>query len=443
MAVRELGYNIGIWQTLDSHTVLLLNTDLSMCGNNVGIAALNVIRDIDRFSAAVISGANQLVSDRFVAVGVGALGSQVVMNAARSGFGNWTLIDHDYLMPHNLVRHSLYRVFVGYKKAEAVAFEANSILGETCLFSAISSNVLHPGRKVGEVSKAFEEAHVILDMSASESVARALARDINGNARRISLFLTPTGKDLVMLAEDKDRELKLDALEMQYYRAVLNDSKLKDHLDTSEDRYRYAQSCRDVTARLPQDLVSLHASIGTRALRTVVRDTSANVAIWQAKKDGTVKRVDVKPAEVVCFVKDGWEIITDKTLLEKLYMLRKDKLPNETGGVLLGTYDLERKIIYIVDALPSPPDSEEWPTLYIRGCEGLCEMVTNLSKKVHGMIAYIGEWHTHPDGAGASPSNDDLKVVKWLDSIMGSAGLPAVMMIVEQPGTVSYRVAKT
>ncbi len=442
MNVRELGYNIGIWQTLDSHTVLLLDTDLSMSGNNVGIAALNVIRDINRHSAAVLSGANQLATDRFVAVGVGALGSQVVMNAARIGFGIWTLIDHDYLMPHNLVRHSLNRAFVGYNKAEAVAFEANSIFGEPGISSAISADILHLGRKAGEVSKAIEEANVILEMSTSESVARMLARDVNSNARRISLFLTPTGNDLVMLAEDENRSFLLDALEMQYYRAILSNDLLEGHLDLSDKRYRYAQSCRDVTSRLPQYLVALHASIATRALRTVVRDTSANVTIWQAKEDGTVRRIDVIPAEVVCFVKDGWEIITDKALLENLYTMRNDKLPNETGGVLLGTYDMERKIIYIVDALPSPPDSEEWPTLYIRGCEGLSEKVTKLSQKVHGMINYIGEWHTHPDGAGTCPSNDDIKVVKWLEDIMGSAGLPAVMMIVEQPGRVSYCVAK-
>lgn len=443
MNVRELGYNIGIWQSFGSQTALLLDTDLSMSGNNVGIAALNVIRDIDRFSATAISGANQLVTDRFVAVGVGALGSQVVMNAARTGFGTWTLIDHDYLMPHNLVRHSLNRVFVGYNKAEAVAFEANSIFGGTGISSAISADVLHLGRKAGEVSKAIEEANVILEMSTSESVARMLARDTNSNARRISLFLTPTGNDLVMLAEDENRSFMLDALEMQYYRAILSNDLLEGHLDLSDERYRYAQSCRDVTSRLPQYLVALHASIATRALRTVVRDTSANVAIWQAQEDGTVRRVDVIPAEVVCFVKDGWEIITDEALLENLYKMRNDKLPNETGGVLLGTYDMERKIIYIVDALSSPPDSEEWPTLYIRGCESLNENVTNLSKKVHGMINYIGEWHTHPDGAGTCPSNDDLKVVNWLEGIMGSAGLPAVMMIVEQPGRVSYCVAKT
>lgn len=389
--IREFGTRIGIWDIQDHQPGLIIPTDTSKMGDRVGVAVLNVIRDINQSMAATLNGEIQQESIHLVAVGLGALGSQVVMNVARSGFGTWTLIDHDCLMPHNLIRHSLNRVFVGYNKAEAVAFEANSILGGTCMFSAISSDVLHPGRKGGEVLQTIKEAHVVLDMSASESVARMLARDINSNARRISLFLTPTGKDLVMLVEDKDRELKLDALEMQYYRAVLNDNKLEDHLDFTEDRYRYAQSCRDVTARLPQYLVSLHSSIGSKALMDINRTTSASMSIWRTNKDCTIDRVDIEPARVVNILADEWEIVTDVTLLDYLHGLRKRKLPNETGGVLLGSYDMERKVIYIVDVLASPPDSEEWPTLYIRGCEGLHENVTNLSKKVHGMINYIGE----------------------------------------------------
>ena len=37
-----------------------------------------------------------------VAIGVGALGSQVLTNLVRSGYGRWTLVDEDVLHPHNL-----------------------------------------------------------------------------------------------------------------------------------------------------------------------------------------------------------------------------------------------------------------------------------------------------------------------------------------------------
>ena len=85
----------------------------------------------------------------------------------------------------------------------------------------------------------------ILDMSTSVSVARMLARDTESTARRISLFLTPSGRDLVLLAEDKERGITLDALEMQYYRAVLNDRRLSGHLDHA------GQSAASLCAILP------------------------------------------------------------------------------------------------------------------------------------------------------------------------------------------------
>jgi len=42
-----------------------------------------------------------------------------------------------------------------------------------------------------------------------------------------------------------------------------------------------------------------------------------------------------------------------------MHKFRYAKLPNETGGVLMGTFDTSEKIIYVVLVLPSPPDSIE------------------------------------------------------------------------------------
>jgi integrative and conjugative element protein (TIGR02256 family) len=116
--------------------------------------------------------------------------------------------------------------------------------------------------------------------------------------------------------------------------------------------------------------------------------------------------------------------------LDKLAGLRKQKLPNETGGVLLGHFDTAASVCSIIDIIPSPPDSEEWPTSYIRGCVGLRKRIQEVEDQTLNQIGYAGEWHSHPRGALVSPSADDLKAYKWLATRMLAETLPAIMLII-------------
>jgi len=442
LRIRDLGIRIGLWKLnpQKSEVAILLPTDTLKRGEDVGLDVLNVSFEFTRSMAARLNGNSTIDDIRIVAVGAGALGSQAVLNLARSGFGTWTIVDHDRLMPHNIARHSLSGVFIGSNKAEAIAFVANTIVRDAELFSSFSVDVLSPGKQNEDIATDFRNAEVILDMSTSIAVARKLACDVESDARRISLFMAPSGHDLVLLAEDKNRTTPLDALEMQYYRAVANNEALAGHFQPSKQRSRYGQSCRDITSTLPQNLVALHAAIGAQAIRNVVADPGATVAIWRADDCGNVQRVDVTRAGVIRYRTQSWTVVTDKGFLEKLDTFREDRLPNETGGVLLGSFDLARMILYIVDALPSPLDSEEWPTLYIRGRKGLHHAIEALEEKTHGMLEYIGEWHSHPRGARTAASCDDIKVFAWLTELMQADGLPAVMMIVGDHGRTSCYV---
>ncbi len=94
----------------------------------------------------------------------------------------------------------------------------NTILEEPGVTRSISANVLTPGNHAPDVETALREAAVIVDMSASLAVSRALASSTQSEARRVSLFLSPSGSDLILLAEDRARQLTLDVLEMFYYR---------------------------------------------------------------------------------------------------------------------------------------------------------------------------------------------------------------------------------
>lgn len=266
-----------------------------------------------------------------------------------------------------------------------------------------------------------------------------MALDRNSPGRRIAAFLNPRGTDLVVLAEDSERAFTLDSLEMQYYRAVATDERLRNHLQSPEGRIRYARSCRDVTATIPNHLVQVHSGIAAGAVRKPVRADAASISIWLANADSSeIQRISIAPTAMKRNTFDGWTLVVDDKLASRLTELRGLKLPHETGGILIGAYDLVRKIVYVVDTIPSPPDSAEWPTLYIRGKRGLAPQVERIGQVTDGQLEYVGEWHSHPDGCPCLPSNDDLTVFGWLTKNMDDAGLPALMAIAGQGGLTAW-----
>jgi integrative and conjugative element protein (TIGR02256 family) len=269
-------------------------------------------------------------------------------------------------------------------------------------------------------------------MSASLAVSRALASSTQSEARRVSLFLSPSGSDLILLAEDRARQLTLDVLEMFYYREVANNKQLTGHLVGDSGPVRYAQSCRDLTSVVPNELVGLHAAIGSRALREAIASDGASIRIWRAAPDLSVSSFSL-PCPKASRLRGGdWTVVSDDAVESKIADFRRQRLPNETGGVLIGHFDVERRIVYVADVLGSPPDSKEWPTVYIRGAEGLSDAVLEIQTRTASMLQYVGEWHSHPDGYSTRPSSDDKRAFEWLVELMEIDGYPGVMLIAGQ-----------
>lgn len=441
--VREVGESIGIWTKMDQTVALLLPPDDKLDGATILLDVLNPIPRMDAETLARLNRRSNKDDPTVCAIGVGALGSQVVLNLARAGFGKWSLVDHDLFLPHNVARHALPGdPFIGQKKVSAVASFANLLTDGENLFKAIPANIFQPGDNAEELSIALEGADIILDMSASVSVARHLALKELGGARRASLFISPQGNDLVLLAEDVKRNIQLDQLEMQYYRACVRCDSLAGHLESHTSVMRYGQSCRDLSVLLPQYFVALHSAIGSKAFEKMISNEQSQITIWRANDSGEVNKIDVPVSPAGRVTISGWTVVMDDEMLATLFRLRRVKLPNETGGVLLGTFDLESRTIYITDTVQSPPDSEEWPTLYIRGKAGLKSKVEDISRKTDGMIEYIGEWHSHPVGVPPHPSDPDRIVFRWITEVMGSEGLPAVMMIIGDDGAANCFVSE-
>lgn len=424
--ITQVGEELGIWGVYEQNIGLNILPDTSKNGEDVPIDIYVPTSTLTKKQAALFNGLT-MDERQYLAIGAGALGSQVLNNVIRAGQGQWIVLDEDQLLPHNVARHFLPGHCIGTAKAESMALLLNATTEQKSI-KPIVANVLK-----GEWQASLQNEQpldCIIDMSASVSVARYLASDTIMTARRISLFINPTGSDLVLLAEPEDRSIKLDQLEMEYYCSLVHTPALQGHLLQNGKPIKYSYACRDVSLQIPQDQVALHAAIGARALRTTLATSHTQIKVWRSKDDLTVTATEIIPSLYEVLMAGKWEVCISRRLITAISKCRKNRLPNETGGVLIGSFDMQRTRIYLVDQIPSPPDSKEWPTAYIRGVEGLAERLSEISNYTAQQLIYIGEWHSHPFLSSTNPSNDDIKLFEWLGEQRLCDGLPAVISIV-------------
>ena len=358
----------------------------------------------------------------FSLVGVGAIGSHILNNCLRSGYGKWTIIDHDYFWPHNIARHVLTSNDIGYSKVKSLEKVASHIQSDSDLV-AIASDVFG---KDNSVIVAFGQSDIILDASASIAVERHLALDVQSDARRISCFLNPQGTATIMLLESVDRSARLDLLEMQYYRELLKNEKYSDHMSLPETMV-YSGTCRSISSRISQDNISLSAALCCKAIKLHTSNTNGEIIIWTHATD-SVEKESFMADKWITHEQGGWKIELSLSLLGEMRTDREKALPNETGGVLIGAYDITRKRIYVVYQVRAPEDSISSPTSFIRGCANLPERLKYIHETTLDNLTYIGEWHSHPS-VNTQRSTDDVKLHKAIVGYNRENCLPGCMMI--------------
>lgn len=105
---------------------------------------------------------------------------------------------------------------------------------------------------------------------------------------------------------------------------------------------------------------------------------------------------------------DAFGLRMSNSNLEKMLAHCGKSFPDETGGILVGSYtkSLDCAVIEIITG--PPKDSQKGRTWFKRGVKGLQEILENYWK---GNRFYIGEWHFHPD-SDPSPSDKDKNQLK-------------------------------
>jgi integrative and conjugative element protein (TIGR02256 family) len=427
--LRDVGSKLGIWEVTPGGTIATLIVPDADRSAEIAVQIVNPVTQLTKAMAARYNGTHD-DQRKCVMVGIGALGSMTLLNLARKGFGSWSIIDDDLMMPHNGARHALLAAASGAPKVVGVKQLIDVLYEDTAIAAISRANILRPGTAEAALNAIFNDADVIVDCSADVAAARHLVLDVKSHARRLSLFLSPSGEQLVLLLEDARRAITLDSLEMQFYRMLLSVEGLNDHYASAGNLLRYGRSCRDLSAILSADAITLFAGIGSRAIERLLADEKPIIRVWKTASDFSVESFDTSPRASFQMAVAGFSIVWDEAIVEKLMWLRGEKLPKETGGALLGCWDLSRQILYIVDVTGAPRDSVERPTAFIRGSKDLSTWIDAISRITGNAVEYVGEWHSHPDGYSTHQSGDDRQVFRWIDEHLSIDGLPAVMLIV-------------
>lgn len=402
------------------------------CGpiDAVDLIGWRVVHRLDRSAARAYSATTLKKDVPLVGIGAGAIGSNLMANAVRAGIGPWTVIDDDMNLPHNIVRQFQLDPMAGQPKAQSASGLFDAILAEGGN-QGINANFLDAeDTQATRIGEALKDAVMAIDFSASPAVLGALAEDTRVS-RAASFFFSPDARDLVILCEDKARKLRLDEIEAQYFIAAGTSSLLKDHLDGSRtDFVRYANACQDLTRPVPPWQVQTLCGVGAGQLLGLLSEQRATAGIWHLDSTSAgilPMRIPLSGVHRQAFSR--FRISVSAEVVGRMRALRLKNAPNETGGILLGSFDLARNVVHVVDALPAPPDSRQTPTYFVRGTKQLKPIVDGIGRRSAGTITYLGEWHSHPDGAEVGPSDDDEGVFAYLKEHLDVSGAPYLMVI--------------
>lgn len=374
---------------------------------------------------------------RHIAIlGCGAIGSSVAMMLGRAGVRQLQLYDYGIVTPGILVRQNFRRNHVGYTKASAVKVSVQAANPDVEI-SAHHTNlllVLKDEEKLTELMG----ADVIIDATASTSVVAALEHHFRRRPKKHPPIVSMTlghNADIAMmtlatdsapgLSQDLDRRSKIAFANSAKGRAFL-----EEFWPLAEDRRKLFQpepGCSSPTFR-----GSFADVLGLTARMTNV------AASWLSKKqsdlapkvfaidhsgglaNGPAREIEFtwKPDHVLRDRRHGYEIRLNRDARASLlsWIRLSERVSGnrtETGGVLFGEADEFLEIIWIDEVSGPPPDSVPSPAGFLCGTSGVREMHDEKKNRTNGTVAFVGMWHTHPEGL-PNPSPTDLWAMEQL-----------------------------
>jgi hypothetical protein len=390
--------------------------------------------------AREISRSQGLESQKFLICGCGAVGSKLVLQLARSGCTNLTLVDDDELSPHNLVRHALLGNSVGRNKAVALRDEITAMFREKLHVQAIEGNGINT---LLADKKKLRDHTLLIDTTASTAFLRAVIDlKLPDEMRVIRAELAHEGQIGVLGIEGSHRNPRLDDVYAHLFDLACENANLSHWLQKEQiaarNELRFEEvaigiGCHTDTMRLADDVISFHAAYFSRGFTSRASEPSdegyLQVSFLDAENDISSLKIEVPKFLVIHpHTAPDWEVRITEGARQTIDELVRQAGQNETGGVLIGRMNPIRKTIHVTKALPPPPDSQSTPYMFVRGIQDVWDSVREITSTTGNFIYYVGEWHSHPMGNGQM-SQRDKETARQLQSVLRPADIPTHILI--------------
>ncbi len=363
-------------------------------------------------------------------IGVGSIGSVVADILIKSGCFSLIVLDHDRLQPHNLSRHILDHNALGMKKAIVLEKRYSEMFRSSSICRGIDRDVLTYSSE--EFINEVNDVDIIIDCSASIAVLRYLS-SISGLYKPImSTYQINKGLSTLLLYSPSAVDIPLNLVESIAISKWRNNASIKTWLSESIKTVDIGGGCRSANAQIPYSHILFGAaSVGTTILLWLKGDKfpgKGEAHIYQLQKlYGADPNLFINGISSITRMSGGWRIIISSDVQQRLEDLANNNPKSETGGILLGQVDRQRKTLIIVECIESVGEQSECQ--FRRFPAQLKYKLAKIEKLTAEILHYVGEWHSHPKKCSCQMSSTDKATMQELAKLLIGDRLPALCAI--------------
>ncbi|MDD4354018.1 MAG: ThiF family adenylyltransferase [Candidatus Nanoarchaeia archaeon] len=326
--------------------------------------------------------ADEFSTKNILIIGIGAIGSSLAKLLIKGGVIELTITDIDSVEQGNLCRAEYALYDIGINKTSSLQMQLSMIS------PYVNINVINVNKypvnsdNFKSVKTILKKYDLIFDCSTDNEMALMLDK-MEFNNKVINFSITNKAKEFLCITGSDIAEMKYHIVKQLDYKPALFYEGIGCHYPTFEASYL------DINTHLFYAMKQIIHSIGNKlTLKSFV-----------IKNDGYDEQLSSKFLIKSFLQKElNLSIFVNDELLSKIKSLSIRSYPNESGGILIGSFFNNNKTIYISE-IYTPSKSEKSKTSFKRFVKDINEYLLKKHKESNGELIYLGEWHSHPDSS--------------------------------------------